>query len=76
VEQGAISTLQRPGNSARNNTEEITMATTQSGVGLTVKFFGKLQNQTLAEFKAEWDALGDANKAQLVRGLSDGTLTY
>jgi hypothetical protein len=52
------------------------MATTQSGVGLTVKFFGKLQNQTLAEFKAEWDALGNANKAQLVQGLSDGTLNY
>jgi hypothetical protein len=52
------------------------MATTQSGVGLAMKYFGKLPNQGIAQFRDEWNGLTDADKAQLVEGLSNGTETY
>jgi hypothetical protein len=65
------------------------MATTQSGVGLAMKFFGKLSEQPvwaqkqgktgpqgLADFRDDWNRLTDEGKAELVAGLSDGSLTY
>lgn len=36
------------------------------------EFFG----MSLPEMKAEWVPLTDAEKAQILGGLSDGTLTY
>lgn len=49
---------------------------TASGVGLAMKYFGKKDGQTLSQFRDEWNSITDENKAQLVSGLSDGSLSY
>lgn len=55
-----------------------------SGVGLAMKFFGKMTaqqmkrgtDQTLAEFRDEWNKLPEEWKAQLTGGLASGSLDY
>jgi hypothetical protein len=47
-----------------------------SGIGLAMKYFGRSKDQTLAEFRDEWNTLTDNDKAQLTKGLSDESLTY
>lgn len=37
------------------------------------KYFG-IEN--VAQFRAEWSALSDKDKAEIKAGLTDGTLTY
>ncbi|WP_190329518.1 hypothetical protein [Streptomyces venezuelae] len=51
-----------------------TAAPKSSGLKLVREFFGL----TMQEMKAEWmqGGLTEADKAQIVQGLSDGTLTY
>ena len=47
-----------------------------SGIGLAMKFFGRRDGQTLAEFRDEWNELSNPAKDQLTVGISNGTLTY
>jgi len=47
-----------------------------SGIGAAMKFFGKLQGQTLTGFRDEWNSLSAADQAQLTKGIQDGTFTY
>jgi hypothetical protein len=52
-----------------------------SGVGLAMKYFGKKtmpdgNQQTLVQFRDEWNELPDEWKAQIAQGLLDGTETY
>jgi hypothetical protein len=49
---------------------------TASGIGLAMKYFGKTYNQTLSQFRDDFNRLTDESKAELAAGLSDGTLTY
>jgi hypothetical protein len=51
---------------------------TPSGIGKAMKFFGRLQGQSLSAFKEEWDALSVESKAQITAGLSgdEPSLTY
>lgn len=48
------------------------MADGKSPLKLIREFFG----MSMAEMKAEWVPLPEKDKAQLVQGLTDGTLTY
>lgn len=48
----------------------------QTGIAAAMKYFGKRNGQTLAEFKGEWDELSAESKAQILAGLNDGSLTY
>lgn len=45
---------------------------TVSPVALVRKFFG----MNLAEMKSEWSPMSTEDKADIVKGLTDGTLTY
>ncbi len=60
-----------------------------SGISLAMKHFGRLPCQPqwaadegrtgaqgIKDFKDDWDRIGDAGKAQLTAGLSDGSFTY
>ena len=47
-----------------------------SGIALAMKYFGKRDGQSLAEFRGEWNKLSNPAKDQLTTGLTDGTLTY
>jgi len=52
-----------------------------TGISIAFKYFGKRimpdgKPQHLSEFKEEWDALSDAEKAQLSTGIENGTFTY
>lgn len=44
----------------------------KSPVALVRNFFG----MSLQEMKAEWTTMPAADKAQIIQGLTDGTLTY
>lgn len=50
--------------------------TAREGTAKLVKFFGKRPGQTLAEIAAEIRELSDTDHAQLVGGITDGTLDY
>lgn len=50
-----------------------------TGIAAAMKFFGKERGQvrqTLSEFRDEWQGLDETSQAQLVTGITSGTLTY
>lgn len=47
-----------------------------TGVAAAAKYFGKKPGQSLSEFATEWNELTDDDKAQLVAGINNGSLTY
>lgn len=50
--------------------------TEQKPVTVLNKFFGRKPGQSLQEFGQEIKTLTDEDKAQLVEGITNGTLTY
>ena len=51
-------------------------ASTTSGLGAAMRFFGKKSGQAVSDFKAEWETLTATHQAELVAGIRDGSLTY
>jgi hypothetical protein len=45
-------------------------------IAIAMAYFGRKPNQRIAEFKAEWDALTEEDKAEITAGLTDETLSY
>lgn len=52
------------------------MPTKSTGTVTAMKFFGKLPGQKLAEFKAEWMALSEADRTAITNGIENGSFTY
>lgn len=46
-----------------------------AAVGIVFKFF-KETYAKMTDFKADWDKLTEQDKADLEKGIADGTLTY
>lgn len=58
----------------------------QTGIAVAMKFFGKKRvfdeaspngrEQRIAEFKEEWDNVPANDKAEILAGIADGSMTY